>query len=184
MIYIYLMLKYKSEYWKYPLIFSGCTIASFIIVGILAVIGISPGSSFMIPFINGFLHGGLEHFFLNMVFFSLLLIPEINKYNLTQLYFITVIISSIYLPLFFLGLPLSIGLSGLIYFLAGRFFLSRSKFKKTGISFFVIFTVLESVYIMNPDGISHGVHLIGLILSLLTIYSPKTIRYRIFLLHE
>ena len=177
------MIKYKSEYWKYPLIFSGYTIASFIIVGILAVIGISPNASFMIPFINGFLHGGLEHFFLNMVFFSLLLIPEINRYNWIQLYFITVIISFLYLPLFFLGLPLSIGLSGLIYFLGGRFFLSRLKFRKTGIAFFVIFAVLESVYIMNPDGISHGVHLIGLILSLITISSPKTIRYRIFLLH-
>jgi hypothetical protein len=178
------MIKYKSEYWKYPLIFSGYTIASFIIVVILTVIGISPSKSFMIPFINGFLHGGLEHFFLNIVFFSLLLIPEINRYNLSQLYFITVIISFLYLPLFFLGLPLSIGLSGLLYFLAGRFFLSRLKFKKTGIAFFAIFTLLESVYIMNPDGIGHGVHLIGLSLSLITIYSPKTIKYKIFLLHE
>ena len=178
------MIQYNSKYWKYPLFFLGLTILSFIVVGILALIGITPNSSFMIPFINGFLHGGLEHFIFNMIFFTLLLIPEINGYNLRQLYFITVIISFLYLPPFFLGFPLSIGLSGLIYFLAGRFFLSRIKWRKLGITFFVIFTILESVYIMNPDGISHGVHLIGLGLSLITIYSPKIIRYKIFLLPE
>ena len=170
------MIKYNSKYWKYPLFFSGYTIASFMIVGLLTIIGIDTNTSFMIPFINGFLHGGLEHLFCNLIFFSLLLIPEINGYNLRQLYFITVVISFLYLPLFLLGLPLSIGLSGLNYFLAGRFFLSRTKWKKTGITFFVIFTALESAYIMNPDGISHEVHLIGLILSFITIYSRKTIR--------
>jgi hypothetical protein len=178
------MIKYNSKYWKFPLIFTGYSIASFIIVGILTVIGINTNTSFMIPFINGFLHGGLEHLFGNLIFFSLLLIPEINGYNLRQLYLITVVISFLYLPLFLLGLPLSIGLSGLIYFLAGRFFLTRTKWKKTGITFFSIFTILESVYIMNPDGIGHGVHLIGLSLSLITIYSPKTIRYKIFLLPQ
>jgi hypothetical protein len=178
------MIKYNSKYWKYPLAFLGLTIASFIIVGILALIGITPNTSFMLPFINGFLHGGLEHLIYNIIFFTLLLIPKINGYSLRQLYFITVIISFLYLPPFLLGLPLSIGLSGLVYFLAGRFFLSRIKWKKVGISFFLFFTILESAYIMNPDGISHGVHLIGLGLSLITIYSPKIIRYKIFLLPE
>ena len=50
------MIKYNSKYWKFPLIFTGYSIASFIIVGILTVIGINTNTSFMIPFINGFIN--------------------------------------------------------------------------------------------------------------------------------
>jgi membrane associated rhomboid family serine protease len=144
-------------------------VLSFVAVWLLTMLIGDANLALKFPLINSFVHSDLVHLFGNLLIIFLLLNSEINNYSLKQLYIITTSISLIYFPLYLIGLPDFIGLSGLVYFLLTRFLFSVEKFKILIylIPFFLF--VFEAWQIKNPDGISHGVHLLGIILGTVSV---------------
>lgn len=126
------------------------------------------------PLISGFLHNGLEHYLINLGLFFAAILCTINRdFTMRYLYWLTVLISSLYLPITLLGYSLpAIGISGLCYYLIVRALLTWKVKYKIGILLFWILTISEVYGLMVlKDDIAHGVHLIGIGLGL---YSIKT----------
>jgi hypothetical protein len=143
-------------------------ILSFVAVWFLTMLTGDADWALQFPLINSFIHSDLLHLFGNLFIIFLLLNSEINNYTLKQIYLITTSISLIYFPLYLIGLPDFVGLSGLVYFLLTRFLFSAEKFKILIYIVPVFLFIFEAWQIKNPDGISHGVHLLGIILGTLS----------------
>lgn len=137
---------------------------------VMMILGLSAKEAFMFPAISGFIHGDISHMLFNIIALLILLIPEVNRYNFRSIFFITLIISFIYLIPVFLGFPEAIGLSGTIYFLGGRLLLSSTNKHRYFLgSIFILALLMELTSIKNPDGIAHGVHVIGLLLGMISL---------------
>ena len=125
--------------------------------------------AYMNPLISGFLHQGIDHLILNMlVLFIAMLNPVNAKYGWRFLFIITTIISLVYLPIAVLGITgAAMGLSGTCYFFLTRSLLTWGRISK--IIFFIL-VISEAACLLESDGVAHGVHLIGIIMGLASLY--------------
>jgi hypothetical protein len=126
------------------------------------------------PIINGFIHGDPSHLATNIGLIFVFLIPEINqRFNFPKIFFITLIISVIYLPISVLiGMP-AVGISGTLYFM-----LSRACLNKRNILLYIFFAIMISPEIINilntSDGSAHVVHIIGSVLGFISLHLKNT----------
>lgn len=149
------------------ILFCGAATA-FIFIQIV-IFGIKSSDFIMMnPFLSGYLHLSMEHFLLNMGILLLALLPEVNRYySPLKIFYITTIISLLYLPIEVLGFTeVAIGTSGTCYFLISRYLLSLENKAWLGVSGIVLLACIETWELTGyPDGAAHGVHLIGMFLG-------------------
>ena len=152
-------------------------LAAFLVFGIqIAVVGSGKEQMLMMnPFISGFLHAGVTHFLLNIVLIFLAMLAPINRsYNIEKIFWITTLLSILYLPVPLSGATLpAIGISGTCYFFLARYFFTWKNRHKLGVSIILLFAFAELVAIPHlEDNTAHGVHLMGIPLGYLSL-SPK-----------
>jgi hypothetical protein len=152
-------------------------VASFIVFGILgAITGESQMNHLMlIPFISGYLHGGLEHILWNMIILFLCMLSAVNSnFDYKNIYWIAFFISLIYLPISILGITKpAIGISGVCYFLLTRSLLSWKR-KDIGILLLISILVIElSSYTDINNQTAYGVHYIGVCLGFISVRNPS-----------
>jgi len=150
-------------------------ISSFILCVIAKMIFGDASDSLMYynPLVNGFIHGDISHLLMNLGLMFIFLIPEINqRYDFAKIFFITLIISIAYFPIALLvGAP-AIGISGTMYFMLSRAFLSRKN-----IFLYIFFAIMIAPEIIGfsntSDGTAHMVHLIGAALGFISLKAEK-----------
>ena len=131
---------------------------------------------FKIPPINVFLHSDISHALSNILLIALLIIPAVNNYGIKSIIIISSMISIIYIPFILFGGGSVIGISGFCFYLISRFLFTRKKYTMPFIILGCFILLMEIIQIKNPDGISHGVHIIGYILGLISI-NPNVIKF-------
>ena len=150
-----------------------CGAATVFIFLQVVIFGINSSDLIMMnPFLSGYLHLSMEHFLLNMVILLLALIPEVNRYySPLKIFYITTIISLLYLPIEALGFTeVAIGISGTCYFLISRYLLSLENKAWLGVPGIVLLACIETWGLSgSPDGAAHGVHLIGMFLGFVSL---------------
>ena len=149
-------------------------VISFIILGIkIAIFGEGSSSILMMePFTSGFLHVSFSHFGYNMIMLFLVLLSPFNStYDITKIFWITFLLSVLYLPVSILGItPPAVGISGTCYFLLARYLFSWEKNKKLGQGIMIFLVFCEIVTLGDlEDKIAHGVHILGAILGYLSL---------------
>jgi len=160
---------YRS--FKQTMIISGICLAAFLTFIIqLSMFGNGNANWLMMnPLISGFLHKSIDHFFVNIIFVALLLLPDVNKdYDYKKIAIITIWLSVFYLPFILLGISgPAIGISGTWMFLCTRYLLSiktRPIIGKIIVMLFVIVSI--DGIIKATDGVAHYMHLLGIGLGL------------------
>ena len=126
----------------------------------------------MNPLLSGYLHKEWQHFFFNMGILLLALLPGVNRYySPLKIFYITTIISLLYLPIEALGFTkVAIGISGTCYFLISRYLLSLENKARLGMLGIVLLACIETWGLSgSPDGAAHGVHLIGMFLGFISL---------------
>lgn len=167
----------------------GLSVISFVLLGITIAIFGESGEFLVVPnpFTSGFVHSGFGHLSYNLLLIFIFTLFQINSgYDIKKLYWITFIISCLYLPISLLGITThAIGVSGTCYFLVTRAIFGSRDYKIFRAIFMCIFGLIILGEFINmssstSDGIAHGVHFIGAILGLISLYvSPKLIPYKI-----
>jgi len=142
-----------------------CVLAYPLGLIMMLILGGNADLAISLPFISGFIHQSLDHFLFNIIAIFLLLIHRGNKYDIKQMVLITIVVQTFTFILTFFGVQISIGISGLVYFLLTRLLLSN----KFLIPILAIILIGEVVTLNDPDGISHGGHLIGMFLGFVSI---------------
>jgi hypothetical protein len=125
----------------------------------------------MIPVISGFIHAGFDHLLLNLIMLFLLLLPEVNRrYDINRIFWLTALISTLYLPLALLELcPPAVGISGTAYFLMSRFFWSRTSYATLAKCTLGLLIVGELGAMSEGDDIAHMVHFIGAAMGVISL---------------
>jgi hypothetical protein len=145
------------------------SIIAFIISAILIlVLGESSSGLIMYnPLVNGFMHSSFGHLGSNILNVFLLCLADINMiYSLRRFYWIAVILSAVYLPLAILGIASPVvGISGVVYFLASRFFITNSAtaawIRWVGYILYGLVILGEISMLGNDDNVAHLFHLFG-----------------------
>ena len=156
-----------------------CLLSTFIYIIINIAIGDNMGYYFVInPFTSGLIHANFNHILCNMFGIFVSLNARCNRfYTLDKIFWITSLISLIYLPIVLLDQDFaSVGISGTCYFLLMRGLGSVQKLKP--LSYFFISTILIAGFLKlgENDKISHSVHIIGSLLGLISLY-PNGIKF-------
>ncbi len=149
----------------------------YIFVALLMAIGISSeGAGYvvgMLPFVNGAFHADLGHLFGNLLILFIFLIPEVNQgYDLKKLFWASAILSTLYIPIFILGLSWPvIGSSGVFYFLMGRFIFSRKQItsKIFAYGFFFLIIMGDLSMMTSDDGVAHLFHIMCAVIGVITV---------------
>jgi membrane associated rhomboid family serine protease len=144
---------------------------------ILMAIGISSDTTSyvvgMMPFVNGAFHADFGHLFGNLVILFVFLIPEINQgYTLKKLFWTSLVLSTIYIPIFILGIAWPVvGSSGVFYFLMGRFIFSRQHTvsKVFAYGFFFLIMMGDVTLMATNDGVAHLFHVMCAVLGVITV---------------
>ena len=149
-------------------------LAAFLIFGMqIAIVGSGKEKILMMnPLISGFLHAGVTHFLLNIVLIFLAMLAPINRsYDIKKIFWITTILSVLYLPIPLSGSTLpAIGISGTCYFLLSRYFFTWKNKHKIGVAIILLLAFAELVAIPHlEDNTAHGVHLMGIVLGYLSL---------------
>lgn len=150
-------------------IISLCLISFILLILLSFLLGENTPILFTIPPLNIFLHNSISHAVFNLILLSILIIPEINNYNIKSIIIISSVISLLYLPFVFIGFETVIGISGFCFYLLARFLFTREKYKSFFIFLGIFILIQEFLQIKNLDGVSHEVHIIGYILGYLSI---------------
>lgn len=149
----------------------------------LMAIGVSAeGTSYVVglmSFINGAFHAGFEHLFGNLLILFIFLIPDINSsYGLKKLFWTSAVLSTIYIPVFILGLSWPVvGSSGVFYFLMGRFIFTRRN-TVSQVFAYIFFSILilgDLVTMASNDGVAHLFHVMCAAIGVLTVTKFKKI---------
>jgi membrane associated rhomboid family serine protease len=159
------MKDYQKNAIKTILLISAACAIAVIFSAILSEI-IGSRNSMLNPIFSGLLHASFPHFFTNIFFIFIFLLPDVNRdYDFKKIYWITFLLSIFYLPISVLEITLpAIGISGTWFFLMGRFFFSWKNKYNWGlwIAGFIVMAEL-SAQINNPeDKIAHIAHLMGM----------------------
>lgn len=126
----------------------------------------------MNPLLSGYLHLSVPHFVSNMMLMFLALCSDVNqRYTALKIFYVTLIIEMIYLPIEVIELSqIAIGISGTCYFLISRFFFSWKQKAWLGASIAVALALIEfNGFFSAPNDAAHGVHLIGILLGYLSL---------------
>lgn len=137
----------------------------------------NPDYFMMLPFVSAYLHTGITHLAFNILLMLLLLHAKANAhFDYKNIFFISLVIALIYLPVELFSLtPPAIGLSGTVYFLLARYFLSFSN-KKRGYLFLLLLLSLEIISMHPDDNTAHFVHFLGAFLGWISMRNdPSTI---------
>lgn len=131
----------------------------------------------MMPFINGAFHADLGHLFGNLLILFVFLIPEINQgYDLKKLFWLSCVLSTVYIPIFILGLSWPVvGSSGVFYFLMGRFIFSRQN-TVSQVFAYIFFSILilgDLTTMFSDDGVAHLFHVMCAGIGVLTVTRLK-----------
>lgn len=153
------------------------SIIAFIISAILILALGESSSGFIMynPFVNGFMHSSFGHLGSNMLNVFLLCLADINAiYTLKRFYWTAVILSAVYLPLALLGIASPVvGISGVVYFLASRFFITNSAtaawIRWVGYILYGLVILGEISMLGNSDNVAHLFHLFGAALGAVTV---------------
>lgn len=133
---------------------------------LMLLLGGNADLAISLPFVSGFIHHDIAHFLFNIVSLFFLLIYTGNKYNLKQMVLITFLIQCFCFIVSLFGVLPSVGISGLVYFLATRYLI---KFNKITLVLFFILLLGEALSLNDPDGISHWGHLIGIFFGFVSL---------------
>jgi hypothetical protein len=148
-------------------------IISFIVFGLFIALFGSQSVNFwlMVPFISGYLHTGIDHFAFNMLVVFLCMLSETNRdMDYKKIYWVTLFISILYLPIALLGITApAIGISGTCYFMMTRYFL-RWRRKHWGTFLLLFLLICERLSTTTDQAIAYWVHYIGVILGVFTYY--------------
>jgi membrane associated rhomboid family serine protease len=128
-----------------------------------------------IPFFSGFAHAGYGHVFSNLIVIFFCLLANINKfYTIEKIFWITTLLSTIFLIPVLIGItdPI-IGISGTCFFLMTRFFLSVKRNIKISQFFIFMLIYIETIHAGNDDQISHSMHIAGFILGWISLHPYK-----------
>lgn len=145
----------------------------------LTLFGIEHSNLLMMnPLTSGYLHLSVVHLVSNAIILFLALCSDTNKeFNAIKIFYVTIIIELIYLPVEIINLSqIAIGISGTGYFLVSRYFFSWKE--KTGLGVCIIF-LLTAVEINGmfptsvPDDAAHLVHFIGIVLGYISFVSER-----------
>lgn len=146
----------------------GCGASSLITFIQLGLFGLNYSDLLMMnPLTSGYLHIGLGHLASNMIVLFLALRLGINQgYNALKIFYITIGMELIYLPLEILEISqIAIGISGTCYFLVSRYFFSWQQKAWLGNSIILLLATIELNGIFSQSDSSdfaHIVHLIGI----------------------
>lgn len=123
------------------------------------------------PFVSGFIHGGLDHILFNLGMIFLFSLSPINsEYDIKRIFWVTFILSCLYLPVSLLHITEpAIGISGTCFFLMTRFFFSRNSYKILWYSLYFFLLLSELYTIAENDGTAHGVHILGALLGYISL---------------
>ena len=150
-----------------------CGAATFFIFIQVVIFGSNSSNLIMMnPLLSGYLHLSMSHFLLNMGILLVALLPNINKnYSPLKIFYITTIISLLYLPIEALGLTqVAIGISGTCYFLISRCLLGLKERRALGVLGIGLLAFIEiGGFFGSPSGAAHGVHLIGMALGFISL---------------
>ena len=167
---------------KLILISRNVAITASICIVSTALMVLSDGSKMILmnPFLKGYLHVGFEHAVTNLIMlFAVLLAPVNREYDFKKIYWITLIISLLYLPTELSGISqTALGISGTCYFLLSRYFFSWKERSLLGVFIIGTIALLELGAGINPDSSNsaHWVHLLGIALGCASIkYGHKKI---------
>lgn len=153
-----------------------CLLLTLLYITICILLGDISGYYFSInPFASGLIHSNFNHLSWNMFGIFISLNIRCNRfYTCEKIFWITSLISLIYLPAILLhyNLP-SIGISGTCYFLLVRGLGSVKKLKPLSYFFIAMILISEFSRLSDNDGISHPVHIIGSLLGLISLYPGK-----------
>jgi hypothetical protein len=158
-------------------IFIALIVIYFLFVLVLMAIGFPAESTGyvvgMMPFINGAFHADFGHLFGNLLFLFVFLIPEVNQgYNLKKLFWTSFFLSTLYIPIFILGISLpAVGSSGVFYFLIGRFMFSRQATLSKVFAYGAFFLLIggDVFMITSGDGVAHIFHAMCAVIGVLTV---------------
>lgn len=156
-----------------------CLLSTLLYIIINIAIGDNVGYYFVInPLTSGLIHANFNHVLWNMFGIFISLNAGCNRfYTPDKIFWITSLISSLYLPVVLLDPNFaSVGISGTCYFLLMRGLGSVQKLKP--LSYFFISTILISEFLRlgKNDNISHTIHIIGSLLGLISLY-PNGIKF-------
>ncbi len=151
-------------------------VASYPLAWIITMITGDANLALQFPLVNSFIHTDILHLAGNFMMLFIILSSKENLYGIWQIFFTTSLISIVYFPFTFIGLPEFVGLSGLVYFLLSRILFSLEHYTKVGFIFIGILLTAELLQIKNPDGISHGVHLLGILFAFISVKHQDKIK--------
>jgi hypothetical protein len=159
---------------KLVVLFGAACLTAFIVFIIQVILwGNESSNLFMMnPLISGYLHASLNHFVSNLFLIFLLLIPAINRVlSFRELFYITTVLSLLYLPISISGLtPPAIGLSGTCCYLGGRYAWTRKKWHVIAKIFLILLIYVEGNNFMQPlDGEAHLMHVLGMMAGVCSI---------------
>jgi len=128
----------------------------------------------MNPLTSGYLHLSVVHLVSNAIILFLALCSDINKeYNALKIFYVTIIIEMIYLPVEIINLSqIAIGISGTGYFLVSRYFFNWKEKSWLGVCIVLLLTMVEfngMFSTSSPDDSAHIVHLIGIVLGFISL---------------
>lgn len=149
-----------------------CILAYPVGIILMLLLGGNADLAVSLPFVSGFMHHDIMHFLFNIIFLFLLLLYSGNKYNLKQMILIVFLIQCFCFVVSLFGVLPSVGISGLVYFLATRYLI---KFNKITLVLFFILLLGEVLSLNDPDGISHWGHLIGVFFGFMSLYTNNYI---------
>lgn len=133
---------------------------------LMLLLGGNADLAISLPFISGFIHHDIAHFLFNITSLFLLLLYSGNKYDLKQMVLITFLIQCFCFVVSLFDVLPSVGISGLVYFLAARYLI---KFNNITLVLFFILLLGEALSLNDPDGISHWGHLIGIFFGFVSL---------------
>jgi len=166
-------INYSKESFLKTLAISAVCLFSYFVAWLVVIFTGDADFALRLPFISPWIHSDLSHFLINIIPLFVLMLSEKNRFKISCLLIIPILIEVAFLPLIFFGTATVIGLSKFIFFLFARFMLTRENNKVIHQSVFVFIFTLELLQIGSGDLISHEGHIFGSILGIISIYAEK-----------
>lgn len=141
----------------------------------LTLFGIQNSDLLMMnPLTSGYLHLSVVHLISNTIILFFALCSDTNKeYNAMKIFYVTIIIELIYLPLEIVyPSQIAIGISGTGYFLVSRYFFSWKEKTWLGVCIIFLLTAVEINGMFStsvPDDSAHLVHIIGIVFGFISL---------------
>ena len=132
----------------------------------------------MNPLTSGYLHLSVVHLASNAIILFIALCSDINKeYNALKIFYITIIIEIVYLPIEIINSSqIAIGISGTGYFLVSRYFFNWKEKFLLGVCIVLLLMMVEFNGMFSTSGTddsAHVVHLIGIVFGFISLAQER-----------